>query len=131
MEEIDFSELKLPVGRPEEGSEIERKDLTAYITEQQFIRWWSDYFGFWDQVVRQKAKRHDKLKYVDYMEEFFGEVIDKFQSLSVEQQKSVSGANYPIRKLYELTNLSTPNLFHDQDDNDYFLRVMKTATNND
>lgn len=126
--EVDFSELKLPVGRPPEEQMEERKDLTKYIREQQFIKRWKSFFDYWERAIRASAKRNNKPKYVDYMEEFYGEVIEKFCGLPEDTQLKVSTAVFPIDELYKQTNLSEPTLFAHKVDNDTFLELMKLAT---
>ena len=62
------------------------------------------------------------------MEEFYGEVIEKFTGLSEDKQHIVSTATFPLDQLYKETNLSEPTLFDHKEDNEMFLEVMKIAT---
>lgn len=126
--DIDFSELKLPVGRPEEGTQEERIDLKEYLREASFQRRWSAFFLFWEGVIISKATKINKPKYISYMEEFYGEVLGKFSELPIGKQKTVLADQFPINKLYELTNLSEPLLFEDPKDNQDFVEVLKTDT---
>jgi hypothetical protein len=126
--EVDFSELKMPVGRPPEDQLEERKDLKPYIRERKFVRRWGAFFTFWESFIITKAKRAGKLKYIEYAQEFYGEVIAKFEELSDELQDEVISSEKPIARLYELTNLSKPTLFHSKDDNEAFEEILMETT---
>lgn len=128
MENVDYSELKLPVGRPPEEQMEERIDLKPYIREQKLIKRWGAFFKFWEQVVKMKAKKAGRPKYIEYMEEFYGEVIAKFEELPEKRQLEVVRSEKPIAKLYELTNLSKPNLFHDKEENEAFYEILIDTT---
>jgi hypothetical protein len=125
MEDVDFSDLRLPVGRPAEDPMEERKDLTKYILERKFSRRWDKFFKEWERFIINRANSKGKPKYIEYMEEFYGEVLAKFEELSDTKQRIVSTSEYPIKQLYEFTNLSEPNLFHDLEDNEEFLDILK------
>tara|TARA_R100000656_G_scaffold63175_1_gene48584 strand:+ start:438 stop:821 length:384 start_codon:yes stop_codon:yes gene_type:complete len=122
MEEVDFSELKLNVGRPTE-EKLERIDLKPYMLDAGFQRRFNKFFSPWEGIIKGKAK-HRK-KYIANMEEFYGEVLEKFEGLPNGKRRRVIAAETPINLIYQLTNLSLPNVFHDKDDNDYFIQELK------
>lgn len=122
MEGVDFSELKLKVGRPTE-EKLERIDLKPYMLESNFRRRFNRFYRPWEGIIKGKAKHRSK--YITNMEEFYGEVLEKFQGLANGQKRQVAASDRPIKRLYELTNLSLPNVFHDKDDNDYFIQELK------
>ena len=124
--ELDYSKLLQPVGRPAEDV-LERIDLKPYLVEKQFERRFKKFYSGWEAIITSKAKRIDKRKYISNMEAFYGEVLEKFNNLSEDNQKVVLRALYPIRILYSLTNLSIPNVFEDYKDNAYFYEeLLKT-----
>lgn len=126
MEEdfVDFSELKIKAGRPVEDN-VERMDLVPYLVEAQFKRKFKKFFSEWERFILVKAG--SRRKYVNNMEEFYGEVIEKFSGLSTDVQRLILQSNTPIGELYNITNLSKPNLFHDKEDNDNFIKILETV----
>lgn len=120
---VDVSTLKMKVGRPQEDN-LERVDLKPYLVQASFRRRFKKFYDFWDQTATRKAVNVGKLKYLVNAEIFFGEVIDKFLGLPEGTQREVGGSAYPIRMLYELTNLSKPNLFDKKQDNKDFYEIL-------
>lgn len=121
MEEVSLNGLKIPVGRPSEDS-IERQDLTGYMLSAKYRRKVMAFFKYWDDVVKAKAK--GKSSYIHNMENFFGEILDKFEELPVEKQRESFVMDEPFRMLSKLTNLKLPEVFPSKKDNDEFLKIF-------
>ena len=128
-EDIDFSELKSDVGRPSEEA-IKRIDLKPYLVESEFQRRFDRFYSNWETIIEAKAQSRNKAKYIGYMEEFYGEVIEKFSLLGKGGKRIVLSSENPIAALYRLTNLSRPKVFHKKEDNTYFItEMLKTPLN--
>lgn len=122
--EPEFDTLKMEVGRPTEET-IETKNLKPLRLDGRFQRRFNEFFNYWDRLVTTKANRIGKQKYRSNMEEFYGEILEKFEGLSNSKKKVVLGASKPLKKLYKLTNLSEPNVFHNEEDNEFFINELK------
>ena len=118
---MSFDELKNPVGRPTED-ELKRADLTEYKREAKFRRLSAQFFDYWYPVVVTTAKGKEVL--IHSMEEFGGEVTDKFEELDVPTQETVITAKNPFKELMELTNLKIPRLFLQTADASEFKKVF-------
>lgn len=116
-------EIKNRVGRPTEDN-IVRQDLTGYKISAKFRRKVVEFFNFWDKAVLAKAK--GKKSYVRNMEEFFGELIDKFEELGMGKQVEVLHSEAPFKMIKESTNLRFPEVFPTKKDNDEFIEVVLT-----
>lgn len=136
MKDIDYSELKAPVGRPEEGEE-QRIDLRPYLVDKKFERRFTPFFEFWDKVVnnktvnefRPKAEGGETIvvnKYRENMETFYGEALEKFSELSSGRKVEVLNSKHPIDLLFNLTNLTEPNVFPNEQDNKDFISYLRS-----
>lgn len=118
-----FEELKMPVGRPLEA--IERKqDLTGYMVSAKFKKQVTKFFKYWDRVVANKAKKNSFL--VHNMENFYGEILDKFEELDGNKQRGIveKEIKQPFKVISESTNLKLPNVFSIKQDNDDFIDIF-------
>lgn len=116
-----FEDLKMPVGRPLEA--IERKqDLTGYMVSAKFKKQVTKFFKYWDRVVANKAKKNSFL--VHNMENFYGEILDKFEELSEEQQLNIFNVEKPFKLISESTNLKLPTVFNSKEDNRDFIEIF-------
>lgn len=121
METITLEDIKAPVGRPE-GSTEARNDLTEYMLSAKFKRHVTKFFNYWDQVVKAKAK--GKQLYISNMENFFGEILDKFEELPKESQLNSLKMQEPFRMLSESTNLKLPEVFPNKRDSRDFIEIF-------
>jgi len=116
-----YDELKMPVGRPMEFS-LPQQDLKGYIVSAKFRRKVMAFFEFWDKVVITKS--HGDNFYVANMENFFGEILDKFEEVPSTRHKELLNSKEPFRMLSELTNLRLPTVFPKKEDNDDFIEIF-------
>lgn len=118
-----FDDLKIPVGRPLETIE-KKQDLTGYMVSSKFKKEVTKFFKFWDRVVANKAGK--QTFHVHAMENFFGEILDKFEELSDKQQRKIISKDIkqPFKLISESTNLKLPNVFPIKEDNDDFLEIF-------
>lgn len=118
-----FDELKTPVGRPMEFN-LPQQDLTGYILSSKFRKKVIAFFEFWDKAVASKS-RGDNM-YVANMENFFGEILDKFEEVPSNRHPELLKSEEPFKMLSELTNLRLPTVFPIKQDNDDFIEIFLT-----
>jgi len=116
-----MDELKLPVGRPQEDT-VERIDLTGYMISAKFRRKVITFFKFWDKVVEKKCGGNQH--YIHNMENFFGEILDKFEEIPNNKQVELFTAEAPFKMLSELTNLRLPEVFPKKEDSEDFIQIF-------
>lgn len=115
--------LKIPVGRPQEDN-LQRQDLSGYIISARFRRKVIKFFKFWDEVVLAKSKGNNM--YVANMENFFGEILDKFEEIPSTRREELLNSETPFKMLSELTNLRMPVVFSSKIDNKDFIKIFLT-----
>jgi hypothetical protein len=118
-----FEELKTPVGRPMEYN-IPQQDMGGYIISSKFRKKVIAFFKFWDEVVKNKARGKDM--YVANMENFFGEILDKFEEVPSTRHTELLNSEAPFKMLTELTNLRLPTVFPIPQDNKDFIEIFLT-----
>ena len=116
-----MEDLKIPVGRPTEDSVV-RQDLTGYMLSAKYRRQVVAFFKYWDSVVLIKSKGKEIL--VHNMENFFGEILDKFEELPLQKQHESFTTKFPFKMLSELTNLRLPEVFPGKQDNKDFINIF-------
>jgi hypothetical protein len=145
--------LRNDVGRPPEDILV-RQNLKHYRRELKFKKKLSEVFKFWWEIVVKKAEGHTKLvkmskkyqekrkkvfgdnpprtavkhnRFIDNMDELYGEIIDKFLLLSNTKQKRVLKSKHPIKLIFKLTNLSFKEVFPEEEDNKDFQEILLTS----
>lgn len=116
-----FEDLKVPVGRPMEFN-VPQQDMQGYLLGAKFKKQLTKFFKFWDKAVITKS--HGDQFYVSNMENFFGEILDKFEE--IPNQQELLSTEYPFKMLSELTNLKLPTVFPDKQDNKDFIEIFLT-----
>ena len=146
--------MKSEVGRPTEDNVV-RQNLKHYKRELRFKKKLSEVFEFWRGIVVKKAEGHSKAvsmgrkylatrervfggnppktaltynKYIDNMDELYGEIIDKFLVLPNKRQKRVLKSKYPIRDISKLTNLKFKEVFPSIEDNQDFEAILLSTS---
>lgn len=116
-----YEDLKIPSGRPVEDS-VERKDLTGYMLSAKLRNQVVKFFKYWDRVVANRAGKDVFL--VHNMENFFGEILDKFEEMSESKQRQCFTIKEPFRLISESTNLKLPKVFQNEQDNKDFISIF-------
>ena len=116
-----MDKLKIPVGRPIEHTS-ERLDLTGYMLSSKFKKKVALFFKYWDNVVINKAGKQKFL--IHNMENFFGEILDKFEEMPRRKQNECFIVKEPFRLINESTNLRLPKVFPTEQDNKDFISIF-------
>ena len=117
-----FEQIKIPAGRPVEDN-TERVDLTEYMLSSRFQKRLNAFYNYWYEVVKKKTSNPHL---ISSMENFYGEIIDKFEELPRGTREALFLAEHPFKVISESTNLKLPTVFEKEEDNKDFIELFLT-----
>lgn len=117
-----LEQIKVPAGRPVEDN-TERIDLTEYMLSSKFQKKLNQFYNYWYSVVKKKTSNKHL---VSNMENFYGEIIDKFEELPRGKRELILVSEAPFKLISESTNLKLPTVFESKQDNKDFIEIFLT-----